>query len=179
VTAPAVRPVAVVVTDDLDAVRAVRYTARLALAARRPLLLIVPLPGAGRSLGGSHCEVDRRRAEREADAVLGRVTAVLDRQDIPVATCVVIYPPRPTRTPGLSAVQRAARRADAAVLVTGPRWAGRGRARGVVLLDPVSGRTSSGQLVPEPRTGDGAAQPGELALGDAGRRLPGGCRSRR
>ncbi len=41
------RPVTAAVTDDRDAVRTIRYAARLARAAQRPVLLLVTLPGTG------------------------------------------------------------------------------------------------------------------------------------
>jgi len=158
VTRAALRPVAAVVADDLDAVRTVRYAARLARAAQRPLLLLVPLPGTGLSIDAALHGVTHRRREREADAILGRVTPVLERHGVPVSTRVVTFPPRRARIPGLSAVLCAARRADAVVLVAGPRWAGQRGRRGVVLLDPGSGLPSSGQLAPAPWVGPEAAE---------------------
>lgn len=163
-------PVAAVVTDDLEALRAVRYAVRLARGSGRPLLLLVALADPDLAAHALHPRAARSRAERDADAVLGRVAPALQRQPVQVCSQLVRYLPRRTRSPGLGAVLRAARRADAAVLVAGPRWAGRRGARGPLLLDPVGGRPSSGQLaaVPDVDPGEDVAR-ADVELGAARR----------
>ncbi|MCF6745032.1 hypothetical protein E9529_12215, partial [Blastococcus sp. KM273128] len=150
-------PVAAVVTDDLEAVRAVRHAVRLARDWDRPLLLLVPLPGTGLSLDPALHEVARRRRERDAAAVLGRITPALGGRPAPAH--VVTYRPVRARTPALTAALRAARRAGAEVVVCGPRAAGRTGTRGLVLLDPVTGLAASGQPAPSPSEGVGEHVP--------------------
>jgi hypothetical protein len=146
VTGASPRPVAAVVTDDLDAVRVVRHAARLATAGKRPLLLLVPLVGAGRSFDPALHHAAHRHRDRDAEATLGRVAPVLGRHRGPVSARVVTYRPGRTRGAGLEAVLRAAACADADVLVAAARWAGRSTARGLVLLCPETGLPASGQL---------------------------------
>jgi hypothetical protein len=158
----ALRPVAAVVVDDLVAVHTVRHAARLAAAAQRPLLLLVPLPGPGLSIDPAVHRVAHRRRGIDAEAILGRVDPALARHTGPVSARVVTYRPRRIRRPGLIAVLHSATRAHADVLVADARWAGRPTARGVVLLDPATGQPSSGQLEPAGHGADGDEQAGAL-----------------
>jgi hypothetical protein len=146
VTEAAGRPVAAVVTDDPDAVRTVRHAARLAAAAERPLLLLVPLPGPRSSIDPALHRAAHLGKSRDAEAIFGRVAPALARHRGPVTARMVTYRACRVRSAGLTAVLRAAVRADADVLVTAARWAGRPGARGVVLLAPATGLPSSGQL---------------------------------
>lgn len=164
------RPVAAVVTDDLDAVRTVRHAARLAAATQRPLVLLVPLPGPGLSIDPALHHVAQRRRDRDAEAILGRVTPALARHRGPVSARMVTYRPRRTRGAGLAAGLLAAARADADVLVAPARWVGRSTARGIVLLDPATGLPATGQLESAGRGADERPEQDGLSSGALGRR---------
>ncbi|MGY1833087.1 hypothetical protein ACI8AA_21950 [Geodermatophilus sp. SYSU D01180] len=145
-------PVAAVVPDDLDAVRAVRYAARLARSTGRPLLLLVPLAGPRVSPDAAPHPAARRRLEAEATAVLGRVEPALTRHPTPVTAVVVTSRPHRSRGPAPTGVLRAADRGGAEVLVTTSRWVGLPGPPRVVLLDPATGHAATGQLATAPGT---------------------------
>ena len=145
-----VRPVAAVVPDSLAAVRSVRYAARLASDWGRPLLLLVPLPGAVLSLGPALHLAGRRRRDDEAAAVRAQVGPSLAELQVPASSAqAVSYRPRHTRRPAFDACLCVARQHVAEVLVVDGRSAGTGAAQGLVLLDLESGLTASGQPTPD------------------------------
>jgi hypothetical protein len=144
--------VAVLVNDSGEALRAARYGARLARAWQRPLLLVVPLPAtrpAGDLVLGGPAAGWRDRA---ADLLL---PVLSDRalQGLPVHVRGVAAHIRTRRSRPLAAALDVARRMGAGVLVVGPRAAGTGPGRGVVLLDPETGRVADGQPPPEMAVG--------------------------
>jgi hypothetical protein len=135
--------VAVLVTGGGEALRAARYGARLARSWQRPLLLVVPIPAGGPATDPTVHGPAARWRDRVAEDLLIPVLSDRALQGLPVHVRAVA--PRHRTPRALAAALDVARRLRAGVLVVGPRAAGTGPGRGVVLLDPQTGRVADGQ----------------------------------